>query len=188
MVSPSSVPPFVGTRHHDDRDLAFDCPSDWLDRSLIVYSAPRDPTNPTPPNVIARRDPAGESVTLRVHALREITLLAKKLPGFDLLETEDTHVSDMPAAFYRFGWQSPLGPLEQTITIVERGTGGQRTFTTFLTTARKTDAASARALFQAILQSVRFEAPRPPPSRPSTSEPRAVAAPAFVPMPRFLRT
>src|ERR1700733_11477878 len=172
MVSPSSGSAVaVATRRHGDHDLEFECPADWLDRSVLVYSAPRDPKNPTaaPPNVVVRRDPAVSATALRVHAVREITLLAKKLRSFELLETEDTHVSDEPAVTYRFCWDSPLGPLEQTITIVERGRVPRRTFTTFVSAARKAGAASARAFFRTIRGSVRFEGSRPPsiPARPS---------------------
>ena len=194
MVSPHAG--LIATRRHGDRDLEFECPADWLDRSVLVYSAPRDPKNPTaaPPNVVVRRDPAADGTTLRVHAALEITLLAKKLRSFELRETEDTRVSEWPAVSYRFCWQSPLGPLEQTITIVESGRENRRTFTTFLTTARTADAPSASAFFRTILQSVRFDAspapsarPSVPPSRSSAPDLPALADPPFIPMPRFAR-
>jgi hypothetical protein len=182
MTAPRSAPT-LAPENADDIDLSLACPTEWVDRSVIVYSAPPDPVDPTAPrpNIAVRRDLIVDSRTLQVHALREMTALAKALPGFELLETAETQVGGIPALSYRFGWRSPVGPLEQTFTLVETRGAGKRTFTSVLTTARKADAPGARTLFEGVFRNIRLAAsPIDAHATPSAPAP----LPPLVPMPR----
>jgi hypothetical protein len=178
--------PHATPREHEG-DLSFEYPPGWDAQSVRVYSAPPSRTNPKQPapNVVVRREALPAGVTLQLHAFREMTSIAKQLPSFELLDSNEARISGLPALVYRFEWHSPLGVLEQSSTMVEsRGEDGKRILTTFLTSARKTDVAAARPFFGRILASIRFDKPNAyaPASRPAV--PDAPAQPPFVPMPR----
>jgi hypothetical protein len=170
----------------NDGELSLACPPEWADSSMLIYSAPHDPATSTAPNVIVKRDPAPDGRSLQTHALREMTALVRALPRFELLEMAETRVSGVPALLYRFAWESPLGPIEQAFTIAETRRGDQRTFTTFLTTARKADAPLAAALFRRVLGTVRYGVP-PASTRTPPPASTPIPAPPLVPMPGSVR-
>src|ERR1700733_2915968 len=175
---------------HQDKDLSFDTPPEWIDRSIIAHSSPpAADQNESAPNVVVTREEMRESDTLRTHADRQLLELGKQLTDFDLLESRETQLGGLPAILLRYGWTSHFGPLEQTVTLVERMTAKGRVAILFTTTVGREDAAKARPIFADMLQSVRFDQgqgqpPPPSPGPPSSQTPAPMAGPApVVPMP-----
>src|SRR5512133_3342510 len=91
------------TNRQHEGELSFEWPSSWETHSYRVFSAPRDPANSksAAPNVVVRREPLEGGVKLHAYAVREMSLLAKKLPRFKLLESGETQISEVPALAYR---------------------------------------------------------------------------------------
>jgi hypothetical protein len=92
-----------------------------------------------------------------MHADRQLAQLGRELHKFDLLESKKTKLGGEPAIFMRFAWQSAVGPLEQSVTMVSRKDGARHVVTTFTTSTPRDDAAIARRVFSEILASVAFE-------------------------------
>jgi hypothetical protein len=173
---------------YQDKDILFEAPKDWTDRTIVAFSAPLDATKnkETAPNIVMTREPMRDEDTLRTHADRQLLELGRQLKDFDLLESRETELAGLPAIFLRYTWVSHLGELEQSLTMVERRLPEGRVAATFTTTVGKADAANARPVLNQILQNVRFEPSGPPrPSGPAGPPPPPIAEPSapIVPMP-----
>jgi hypothetical protein len=168
-----------------DKDVGFEAPKEWMDRTIVAFTAPANKENA--PNIVMTREPMRDEDTLRTHADRQLLELGRQLQDFDLLESRETQLGGQPAILLRFAWVSHLGDLEQSVTMVERTFDQKRVAMTFTTTSPRAEAQGTRPVFQQILQSVQFDGsaggpPRPPgPSRP----PPPIAEPSapVVPMP-----
>jgi hypothetical protein len=140
---------------HEDRDVAFDVPRHWEDRTLVAYAAPPHPDQALAPNLVMTRDSLGAR-TLDAYADEQLAELAKRMDGFELLGREDTSLGGRPAAVIRFQSKGPTGLLEQRLAIAE---GPRRVVCCLTLTASKADSEQMNPLFDRILSTVRF--PRP---------------------------
>jgi hypothetical protein len=176
---------------HEDKDICFDTPPDWADRTIAAYMAPIDDNARLDhaANMVLTREPMRDGDTLRTHADRQLLELGRQLADFELLESRETQLSGQPAIFIRYAWVSHVGALEQTMTLVERIRDQQRVVATFTTTAPRDEAKNVQPLFANILKSVRFGGtPVPTPTPPSPSAPMIAVAPMsepMVPMPGY---
>ena len=173
---------------HQDKDVSFEAPADWADRTFVAFTAPPEAAanKDSAPNIVMTREPMRPGDTLRTHADRQLLELGKQLKDFDLLESRETELSGQPAIVLRYLWVSHIGALEQSMTLVARPTETGNAVTTFTTTTTPQDAARARPFFTQILQTVRFEgngAPPPKASPPTPTSPQD--QPPLVPMPGF---
>jgi hypothetical protein len=174
-------------RRHD-RDISFDPPPDWMDRSMVAYAAPTDdPTKEGAPNFVMTREPMRDTDTLRSHADRQLIELGRQLRDFDLLESKETTLGGGPAVHLRYTWMSHFGRLEQSVIVTERPADKGRMAVAFTTTSRTEEAAKMKSVFADMLRSVRFDGPQPPPGGsipPPTSSGRPLDnVTPFVPMP-----
>jgi hypothetical protein len=186
-------PPLGGQGPFDQNGVFFIPPRDWVDRTMIAFSAPAPAGTKNAPNVVMTHEWMRDADSLRVHAERQLMELGRQLQGFDILESRETTLGGLEAIRMRFGWLSHFGALEQSLTMVERNVQGRRVATTFTTTAMADEAAAVETTFEAFLASVRFGAhhsdrvpapsftPSTLPPPPSHVEPIA----PLVPMPGF---
>src|SRR5262249_51411780 len=91
---------------YQDKDILFEAPKDWTDRTIVAFTAPLDSTKnkETAPNIVMTREPMRDEDTLRTHADRQLLELGRQLKEFDLLESRETELSGLPAIFLRYTW------------------------------------------------------------------------------------
>ena len=148
---------------YDSRDLAFDVPRHWEDKTLVAFSAPARPGQATAPNLVMTRDRLGPSDTLDGYADRQLSELSKRLQEFELVGRRERTLGGQPAEELHFEWLGQSGPLEQRMVIA---LGRRRQVYCFTATAAKADAEQLEPLFERILSTVRF----PPPQRAGAGE------------------
>jgi hypothetical protein len=143
---------------YEGKDVAFDLPRDWEDKTVVAFSAPGRAG--VAPNVVVTRDALADVETLRAYADRQLVELAKRLDGFDLHERRELNLGGHAAIELMFGWQGQTTALEQRLVMVANRA---RRVLTFTTTTSKADVKKNDPIFDRILLSVRFadaDAPR----------------------------
>ncbi len=138
---------------HEQPDVSFDVPRHWDDKTLVAYAAPASEGRATAANLVMTRDVLGERETLGDYADRQLSELAKRLEGFELVRREETTLSGVPAIALRFASRAPAGPLLQRLVVAE---GRRRSVYCFTATTPKADAAQNDPLLDRILSTVRF--------------------------------
>jgi hypothetical protein len=141
---------------HEGRDITFDVPRHWEDRTLVAFAATPVSGQAVAPNLVMTRDTLGPSDTLQSYADRQLAELAKRLDAFELDGREETTLGGRPAVVIRFRSKASSGELEQRLAIAE---GIRRTVYCFTLTTSRADSDQMNPLFDRILSTVRF--PRP---------------------------
>jgi hypothetical protein len=159
---------------YEGKDLTFEVPDEWEDRSVVAYSAPTSRANPNAPNVVVTRDKLGNGEDAAKYANRQIGDLAKQLTGFRLLEQRDVVLGGVPAKELVFSWLGSRGRIVQRLAMVLQGSRVVNVTTTVPTA----DAAKMAPVFDRIMGSLRFGAPGP--QQPKGNAP---AVPAPLPTP-----
>lgn len=104
----------------DNRDLAFDAPDGWEDRSVVAFEAPKLPGIPFATNVTLMRVET-KPMTLATFATQQVANLASALPKFELASQRNVTFAGMPAIELLYHWQPPDGGITQRITVFQRG-------------------------------------------------------------------
>jgi hypothetical protein len=100
------------------RDLLFEVPDEWEDKSITAFSSPGEPGSPIQRSVVVTREPLPKGTSLRTFAGRQMTNVGKALPGFQLQGSRDETVGGRPAVTYDFSWEGDSGPLAQRQVLV----------------------------------------------------------------------
>jgi hypothetical protein len=138
---------------HEEKDVSFDVPRHWDDKSIVAFAAPPQAGQAVAGNLVMTRDTLGERETLGDYADRQLTELTRRLDGFELHRREELTLGGAPAVSIRFASRASSGPLEQRLVVVE---GRRRGVFCFTATTGKADAEQNDPLFDRILGSVRF--------------------------------
>lgn len=119
-------------------------PPGWVDRTMIVHSAPHDPARAMAPNIVVGRDAliGGESFT--EFCDRQSKVFRDSLPGFAEEEHESGQLNERTATRLIFTWTSGAGPLRQEAVFIDAGQGVVVNFTA---SAAEADFAAHRKLF-----------------------------------------
>lgn len=141
---------------YESRDVTFDVPRHWEDRTLVAFAAPAKPGQATAPNMVMTRDSLGPEETIQSYADKQLAELSKRLEGFELDERKEQTYGGQPGVELRFTWQGSSGKLEQRLAMV---VGKRRTVCCFNATMSKADAEQMNPLFDRIMSTIRF--PRP---------------------------
>ena len=169
----------------ENKELGFDVPEGWEDRSVVSFEAPRPPGKMVGPNVTLMRIGKPRDQTLPAFATQQVASLAASLPKFELVEQRNITLgaaNETPAVQVLFHWQHPDGALTQRVTMFVRG----ENVWSFAATSLRGDLEQTNALFDSILRSFRIHpvgnvaapypasAPysAPAPSAPMSSPPR----------------
>ncbi|HEY5240067.1 MAG TPA: DcrB-related protein [Polyangiaceae bacterium] len=166
---------------HEAKDLVFEVPDGWEDRSVVAYAAPSSRANPNAPNIVVTRDKLGEGEDAVKYANRQIGGLAKQLTGFRLQEQRDVVLGGVPAKELVFQWLGSRGRIVQRLAMIPQGSR----MINVTTTAPAADAAKVEPVFERILSSMRFGAPTSPPGPagpPALPRPQSVTPTASVPV------
>jgi hypothetical protein len=145
---------------HEDRDITFDVPRHWDDKTIVAYAAPPAPGQAIAANLVMTRDTLRDGESLAGYADRQLTELAKRLDGFELTGRDDLLLGGAAAVALRFTARAAAGPLVQRLVVVE---GRRRGVYCFTATSAKADAEQNDPLFDRMLATIRLpEAPRGP--------------------------
>src|SRR5262245_41877393 len=104
---------------HDQRDISFDVPRHWDDKTIVAYGAPPAPGQAVAANLVMTRDTLRDGESLGRYADRQLAELAKRLDGFALGRRDELTVGGAPAVSIRFASRGASGPLEQRLVVVE---------------------------------------------------------------------
>ncbi|MDI3284287.1 DUF1795 domain-containing protein [Polyangium sp. 15x6] len=141
---------------YESRDVSFDVPRHWEDRTMVAFAATPRPGQSTAPNVVMTRDVLSPEETLVSYADKQLAELGKRLEGFELKDRKERTLGGQPGIELHFTWRAQSGELEQRLAMA---LGRRRTVFCFNATAAKVDADQMNPLFDRILSTVRF--PRP---------------------------
>lgn len=140
----------------ENRDVSFDVPPEWEDRSVISFEAPRHGGQGIGPNITLMRlnvpphASGDQPVSLQTFATQQVANLAASLPGFELVEQKPVTVSSLPAIQVLFHWQHPEGALTQRVTMFMR----DRTMWSFAATGVRGNIEQSGPIFDRILASL----------------------------------
>lgn len=138
---------------YEQRDVSFDVPRHWDDKTLVAYAAPKRPGESSSASLVMTRDAMRNGETLKQYAERQLADLAQRMDAFELLGTETGTLGGLASVTLRFTAKAAAGPVEQRVVLVE---GRRRSIYCFTATAPKAERDQLDPLFDRILSSVRF--------------------------------
>lgn len=143
----------MSTRHAD-ADLQFEVPGGWVNRSVIVWSAPATAAE-VPPNFVIAYDRPRPEEDLGAYVTRQVADLGRSAQQFRLELRRDITFAGRPAVEVVFQWEAPPGAMRQR-QIFSLLPGGR--VTSVASTAMASDFAAADETFGGILKSFRWSA------------------------------
>jgi hypothetical protein len=137
---------------HEQKDLVFEVPDGWEDRTIVAYSAPGNADETNPPNVVVTREKLPPGGSLRRYVNRQLGILARRLDDFELQEQRELNLGGLPAYEIVFQWAGENGVIHQRLAMVERA----GTVLHFTLSVAQAEAEAHQAAFDTILSTVRF--------------------------------
>ena len=126
-------------------------PPGWIDKSMIIYSAPPVEGRPVAPTIVVARDALGARETFREYCNRQIDGFRVSLPQFFRESEGPGRAHDLDAFQIQFLWTSGAGPLRQRVFFISAGSG---VIVTYTSTAAADDYAAHEAVFEQGLSRV----------------------------------
>jgi hypothetical protein len=131
-------------------DFVFPVPDDWVERSMVGYSAPAAPGSAITPNALVATNQMPSDETLDAFVTRQVEDLQGRAAGFALKLRRDARLDGVPCIEIVFAWQGgQLGRIQQRQIYAERP--GAR-IVSITHTAPEADFASADTLFLDMLR------------------------------------
>jgi hypothetical protein len=93
-------------------DFSFAVPDDWIDRSIIAWSAPLS-RSPVPPNFMIAYDKVRTGEEFGTYVNRQLADLSKSAQNFHLELRRDLEFQGRPAVELMFRWNAPAGTMKQ---------------------------------------------------------------------------
>lgn len=108
-------------------DLTVARPPAWIDRSMIVVSAPKPPPSGMAPNVVVTQEAYDEEMMALApparfaeFVRRQTAQMEAKLPGMRSLAHEEGRRGERATAQVLVAWDSPQARLSQWVRFIER--------------------------------------------------------------------
>ena len=95
------------------KDFHFDLPDQWIDRTMIAWSAPQSPGRAVAPNVLIAYDTPRNGETLAAYVDRQLRDLMSKAKKFQLDLRRDTELQGRKAVELLFQWDTGTALLKQ---------------------------------------------------------------------------
>jgi hypothetical protein len=95
------------------KDFSFSVPEEWVDRSMIAWSAPRGPGKQVVPNVMVAYDQPRSEEDLGVYVNRQLKDLMARAQKFQLETRRDVALAGRPAVELVFQWDTGSGMIKQ---------------------------------------------------------------------------
>ncbi|MDR3435272.1 DcrB-related protein [Telmatospirillum sp.] len=96
-----------------NKDFSFHVPEDWVDRSMVAWSAPPGPGKQIVPNVMVAYDRPRVEETLGIYVNRQLKDLMARAQKFHLETRRDVMLAGRPAVELLFQWDSGTGAIKQ---------------------------------------------------------------------------
>ena len=139
------------------RDFSFSVPDDWVERSMIGYSAPPSPERPMASNILVSVGEIPPDEELGSFVNRQIEDLGRRATGFTLALRRDARLDNSPCVEIVFSWQGgDQGVIKQRQIYVRRP--GNR-IVSVTHTAREQDFAGCNATFLEMLSNFSWTEP-----------------------------
>jgi hypothetical protein len=103
----------IMTQPCQTNDFRFSVPDQWVDRSMVAWSAPPAPGNPVPPNILVAYDKPRAGEDLATYVDRQLKDLSGKAQKFRLHLKQDVTLANQPAVEVVFSWDSGSATLKQ---------------------------------------------------------------------------
>lgn len=129
-------------------------PDGWVDKTMIVYSAPPEPGRALQANMVVSRDALLAGETFREYCNRQIAGFRSTLPAFEREGEGPGRVHDHDAFQILFTWTSGAGKLRQRVFFIAAGGG---VAVTFAATAAADEFAEHERAFERGLAGLRIE-------------------------------
>lgn len=139
-------------REVKNSDFSFTVPSDWIDRTIIAWSAPLT-SSPVPPNFIVAYDKLQPGEDFGVYVNRQLGDLGRTAKTFQLDLRRDIQFRDRPGVELMFHWDAGPGTMKQR-QVYSQLTNGR--IVNLSCTALESDFQSADETFRSILSSFQF--------------------------------
>lgn len=104
----------------DNRDVAFDVPEGWNDRTILAFEGPKPAGARFATNVTLSRVEAQPVSSLAAFVVQQIANLSSTLPHFELISQRNVTFGGLPAIELFFHWRAEDYALSQRITVFER--------------------------------------------------------------------
>src|SRR5581483_11601871 len=88
------------------RDFQFDLPEDWVDRTMVAWSARPNPGQKVTPNILIAYDTLRDGEDLGGCVNRQLKELTNKARKFQRDLRQDTQLAGRPAVELMFRWDS----------------------------------------------------------------------------------
>ncbi|MGH6613465.1 DcrB-related protein [Sphingomonas sp.] len=123
-------------------------PAGWIDKSMIIHSAPLADGQTIAPTIVIARDALGGRETFREYCNRQIDGFRVTLPQYFRESEGPGRLHERDAFQIQFMWASGAGTLRQRVFFISAGSGVVVTFTT---TAAADDYARHEPVFEQSL-------------------------------------
>jgi hypothetical protein len=133
-------------------DFSFTVPDDWIDRTIIAWSAPLT-RSPIPPNFMIAYDKLRAAEELGTYVNRQLADLSKSAQNFQLELRRDVQFQGRPAVELIFRWAAPAGAMKQRQLYAQMTDGRVINLTS---TARESEFQAADQIFLETLGSFRW--------------------------------
>ncbi len=145
-----SRPPAAATTITTCGDLALSKPAGWLDKSVVILTAP-SVDDAFPPSVVINRAPLPADQSTSDYAALAAEDGAEEFEGFQLLDREPASVGGGTAPAFRFRWNSPRGLSTHRQVYLP---GSDRTVLCVTLSSLPHSEAEAEPLFEEVLASI----------------------------------
>lgn len=139
--------------------MSMDCPSDWRDKSMLVFSAAGPDGSGVTPNIVVIRDvppkdlPADPQARMNALVDRQVAQMAEQLAGFEEVSRHVQARGDAVMAEVKVNWHNAQAKLTQSVTFVEDQQDGLVIATA---TAGRNEFDDAEPTFRNMLKSFRI--------------------------------
>ncbi len=129
-------------------------PPGWLDKTMVVHSAPPDADRALAPNIVVARDALLADESFAAYADRQARVFRDSLPRYTGDEPQSGRLGERAAVRLAFTWTSAAAPLRQEVVFIDAGEGVVVTFTA---SAAADDFETHRDLFNRQLAALRID-------------------------------
>ena len=137
-------------------DFAFSIPDEWVDRTIVSFSAPVGKKSKFAPNIVVTKDILDDIKPMEEYVDKQLVDLASQMEKFNLLKRNKITIDSLSAVELSYTWSGTNGTIQQSQVFVIVG----KKMITFTATSFKDDFPLVAPVFQMIANSMKFPSNR----------------------------